>query len=703
MPIRDIRGRIGRGRRLRLTNGGGSHPNLPGKPFPGTSRGNIPPIIDTIDDPQTDLTSRQHLNRVQAPPPTELRGTVAGRNEPVPDLLGKFRTHGKFLLIDYNVENQWVWVFGFGERINQPTKVVVNGKDYTFTSQGDGRWFADIDGGGLWVYDGTQDYIDFRLQKVRIPDGANPPIQYTQTHEGDCYGVLQMANPSDWPEVVLIGEGSPLVRIDGLSDTRGYTTNPAWLTAYIIEKYTTLDIDWPSVGVCADYCDETINGIKRSEIGIAINRKEYINDWVAVLREYGYLYALNNGETVRFVCDRARASVMDIGSNDIDIGQTSWAKGNLNARPENVKVTWLDFDTGVEGETYALDQASDLEDEYYMPAFLHEQQANMWATRRFNKMTIRDFSGVVAINARGLALDFGDVITVTDTRFSAISSKKMEVLETRATSPGKTVAKLIEYQENTYTDAPQSQPQTPDTTLPDPFDYPSSLVFTSNESSVDVQQNGDVTHVSTISWEAPEDFPYITGYHVVAGGYGASGVVYLDAVFPPETTSVQVTGADPQSEQQFGGPFGCYVTILTAVRPNRVITTPITSNDFNIGLLKDAANGVYWLGYGIGDDPTPPAVTNVNVLVGTSAIASVVNWRYDRRPNYVRRFRVEIINTTDTTTEATLYTSGRSLIVPTSVFSSDLGDTFRADVYAENRNPTPDSSTVSSSSTFVVS
>lgn len=460
MPIRPRRP----ARIVPARNGGGSHPDRPArKPTPeGIS--NIPPIVDVYErEPtQTDLTRRSVINRASRPVPIELRGTVAGRRSPVALLLGKFRTPGKPLYWKHQPNLGWIWTLGFGEPINQPTKVNVNGKDYTFTSQGNGRYFANIDGGTLHVYDGTQDYVDFRLQQIAS-------VNYDESHETHCYGVLVLNTPSDWPSVWLVGEGANNVRISGASDTRGYTTNPAWLVAYLLEQFTEdVSIDWPTVQTAADYCDETPGTGKRSEIGLALHRPESIDTWTAILREYAYCYMLNNGDSVRFVTDKARTSTENWGNNEIVLEGTSWTKGDLNATPENVVVQWFDSDTGTTDEAYAIDAGFDLEDSYNMKGFLSYEQAQLYATRRYNKMTLRDLSGTVTVSGIGAKADFGDVVTVSDARYGAIQSKEVEVLEVASRELGEFVCRVIEYQNNTYTDSPQSEPDSPDTTLPDP-------------------------------------------------------------------------------------------------------------------------------------------------------------------------------------------------------------------------------------------
>lgn len=589
-----------------LVTEGGSHPNLPIKPgLPGVNPvGDVPPIIDTIEipNPQSDLTSRSVINRAVSRVPSQVSGTVAGRLTRIPWLVGRFRTKAVYLKHYYQGNLGWIFIFGIGMEINQPTKVVYDGREYTPTATTDSfRWTVNLDGSSndMNIYNGNQDVVDFYLQQLNV-------INYPYTHEGFSYLVLRIQNLNSWPEIVVVGEGDPDIRTDGLTDTRGYTTNPVWALAKVIEAGSDLDIDWESVETCADYCDELLpTGDKRSEIGLALHRGEYLDEWIAVLREYGYCYVINNGAEVRFICDSPRDSVMDLGNNEIDVGQTQWTRGDLDTTPGNVVVEWENSDTGILDEAYAIDDALDPEDFYDMQGFLTASQARYWASRRYNKMTIRDLSGVMAINAEGVALDFGDVVNVSDRRYRAIQSKLCEVLEVRTGQPGKYELKVIEYQPNVYSGEPESMPESPDTTLPSPYDIATSAaavtITATSTYNVELQ-----TVVMDLTWTDP-DFPFVDGYNIV--------VTDTDAA--PDRIDGTLT-VSPRSELSatFSGLQGGTNYTIT-IRPFNVFSDGFESSETHTTVDDET-------------DPEAPSAPIVTKIAGTSDMVLYFNEASDR-------------------------------------------------------------------------
>lgn len=475
-------------------------------------------IVDTLPpDPgsNSSLTRRSILNSVQEPVKHNLRGTIAGARSTIAVPYGLCRMPGKTTWWHFT-NQKWYFVHCFGERVSTPTKLVVDGVDYSLTAQtSTGMWRAAFGGGFYSVYNGDQDYVDQLLLSLGV--------DYTDTHAGFCYGVFVQDQNflSAWPRVELVGQGQDAVydpRLDGGNGDTAYTTNPALILADIIDRYTPLMLDWPSVEVAADYCDETVNGEKRSEFGFAFQRARKVEDWIAVLREYAYCYVINDGATVRFICDCARASVKSFGNNEVRLATTRWKKGDLNTTPANVEVEYFNATTGESGQVTAVEDTGDEIDFYNMPGFGSKQQAQLWAIRRYNKMTLRDLTGSLTVEAEGIEIDFGDRITVTDQRYSAISSKDVEVLDIAYPAPGVYQWQVIEYQPNAYTDTPQSQPALADTTLPDPFDIDSVAVTVSATSTYNTETQ---TVVMDVSWDNP-DFAYVDGYNVVVTDTDAS-------------------------------------------------------------------------------------------------------------------------------------------------------------------------------------
>ena len=651
------------------------------------------------------LVPSDSLNRSQRPTQSELNGEIAGYRSSIAIPYGTVRLPGKITGI-YHQSGNYYFVFAIClGTVTDISKAFWNGVEITTSATANGQYAGTMpEAGELNLYDGSQDYIDDKLLLVNIASSTGD--QYTATHQGYCYAMVQI------PDTLVDGMPRFEVLLDGLAvpgaggSGSAFSQNPARICADLLSNTTygaSQTMDWTTVDTAADYCDEQVGGENRSEFAMALQRPRPIPEWVGVISAYGSFYVDATGSTVKFIVDNPRDAVAHFGPGKIIEGSTSWVKDMGTRHPDDIEVEWQDASTGDTKIASAIGElSSPLVDFIRMPGFTSHSQAKRFAIQRLNQIRLRDLSYTLDVSNEGMEITIGDRVDITDDRWRVVN-KPFICVGVTIPSEGIYRLSLIEYQPNAYSDAVETEPVIDDSSLPSPFTYPSTLTFTSNTASFEYSTTGDVQHYADITWVPPADYPYITGYHVIAGWAGSAGLdaqTLLEVVLPPDTTTVRVPGNDPDFINIYS-PVDVYVTILTAFRPNRQIIFDVDSE--LAGGPSVAASGIYWLGFGGADDPTPTAVTDVDANQLANQVAGIagvlVSWRYDRRPNYVRRFKIEIYNVTQASIEVTVYSSGRNVLVTPSGWNS-ASDTYRADVYAENRSA--DLSTVASSSNFTV-
>ena len=441
---------------------------------------------DPIDDKGDGLTSfnlnqtkpdpRRHwrlvpadtLNRTQRATPSEIRGEIAGYRSTIPIPYGTVRIPGKITAI-YHQSGFYYFVFAVCVGpVTDINKCFWNGVEVTMSAIANGQYDGDLpESGDINIYDGTQDYVDPKLALVNISgfDG------YTSTHEGYCYAAVQITS-------TLVEQLPRLeVELDGLAvpgaggSGSAFSTNPARILADLLSNTdygAGQTMDWDSVDDAADYCDETLDGEKRFEMAMALQRPRTLPEWVGVISAYGSIYVDGTGSSVKFIVDKPRDSVATFGPGRIIQGSTSWSKNMGTRHPDDVVVEWYDVSTGQTKLAYAIGNLSTpLEEFIRMPGFTTHSQAKRFAIQRLNQIRLRDLTYTVDVSNEGIELTIGDRIQLTDERWR-IANKPFVVVGITIPSEGIYRLSLIEYQSNAYSDSVETAPVTDDYGLPHP-------------------------------------------------------------------------------------------------------------------------------------------------------------------------------------------------------------------------------------------
>lgn len=306
-----------------------------------------------------------------------------------------------------------------------------------------------------------------------------------------------------------------------------YSTNPALI---ILDLLTLAgeDIDWTASLAAINYCDETLgDSSTRWTLNIAISNPTAIPSLIEGYRAYAHCILARSDVGIYLVPDDARATDHVIVASDIVEDSLRLVRASRNASPTAIRVqyTKTDVDPWDRGYAEAVLPGAEAgttplrESNIDMPGIQSYQEAKRTAIERLNAFTLRDLSGSFTVFDEGLQITPGDVLSVTHP--IGLSSKLVRVIDAQAKEPGRIDIAFEEYDPAVYTENVYSEPTSPDTGLPSPFDVPAptNLVVTEE---VFALENGLYSSRFRITWNS-DDYAYTHRYYVA--------VEYLNELF----------------------------------------------------------------------------------------------------------------------------------------------------------------------------
>ncbi len=476
--------------------------------------------------PSSATPSRTTLARSAAAQARQSTAAVAALGARAPLIFGRCRVRG--LIGTVGVANrvrpagfattysgltvQAIW--GLGE-IDAVEAVVVGGRALTHAGA---------------VY--RQDYLGTASQAAD-PLLAAAITDYTDTCRGTqagqavsfAYTVFTLSDGTlSPPEAIVRG----LACYDPRTTTRVYTTNPALQIGRVLEL-AGQRVDWASVEDAADYCDESVGGAPRWTCSLAFRRAEAPGEIVETLRAYAHCLIGRGAAGWRLVPDAPRAVSLAVSASQIAADGLRLGKRKRREVPTAVRVSYTTPETdvtqawGAERTALAATAAAQAGTETWrdspvpMPGIQSYGEAYRAAIERLNRWQLCDLSGEVRLFDEGLQVEVGDVITLTHPL--GLSTKSVRVLDALSDEPGRWGLTVEEYDAAVYSNAIVSDPSTPDTGLPDPFDVPAVTGLAAVE---EVYQRQDGTFASRLrlTW-ASDDYPYAHRYSVRVSAAGA--------------------------------------------------------------------------------------------------------------------------------------------------------------------------------------
>ena len=188
----------------------------------------------------------------------------------------------------------------------------------------------------------TTQAVDTSLS-TRFPGYADTCV-YSESNQsvGQVYIVVVQKGPGFDTAIVprIVVEG--LKVFDPRTSTTIYSTNPAlFLADFLSQPYGAgMTVDWDSVEVVADFCDELVNLKKRFWGGAAITDTARIDQHIERLRAIAGCMVRVEGATAYLVKNDAAASVFTFNTSNIVAGSLRFGHKRQIERPTRVEVEY---------------------------------------------------------------------------------------------------------------------------------------------------------------------------------------------------------------------------------------------------------------------------------------------------------------------------------------------------------------------------
>ncbi|KAA9133451.1 hypothetical protein F3N42_03620 [Marinihelvus fidelis] len=316
---------------------------------------------------------------------------------------------------------------------------------------------------------------------------------------GICYSVLTIPPGEDLALEAII-QGRKVY--DPRTATTIYSENPALHLADFIDRYTDHSPNWDSVETAADRCDDVVYGQPRWAIGLSLEDRRPVSDWIKTLREYAAVFLAPDGGEIRFIPD-APASV-DHALTDANVrrGSLRLKKRGLRDVPTQVEVTWTYPGAGDWREsTWWTDDppaGTPLRvTRLQLPGFKIAGCARRKGREVYNKANLTDLECQFETFDYGLKITVGDVFSLTHP--IGLTAKQFRVIEAEAIEKGRWRILGWEYDPAAYSNSTQVEPTFPDSSLPSPGDIPNGPTPTLTE-TLFVDEGGKTFSRWEVSW-----------------------------------------------------------------------------------------------------------------------------------------------------------------------------------------------------------
>ena len=240
---------------------------------------------------------------------------------------------------------------------------------------------------------------------------------------------------------------------DPRTATTVYSTNPALALARMLTDagYT---MDYPSVIIAADYCDELIGvtspQVKRWEIGGQINLRRDISDWVHVMAQYANCFVDVQGGLAYLVPDAPRASNHAVTADDMIEGSIRVSHSGGRDVPDAVTVTGLTADGEIITYTYGTSGGAGTETKLNLPFYQSGHAIGRKAEETYRKAR-NNLTLEFTRFDDGIQRTIGDVGTITNAQYG-LSAKLMTLTDQKQVGGGRWQCKYYEYSASNYSD-----------------------------------------------------------------------------------------------------------------------------------------------------------------------------------------------------------------------------------------------------------
>jgi hypothetical protein len=441
---------------------------------------------------QPPVTPRDTLNE-SASSASEQSLTVAAENAPLRVLYGTVTIGPQIAcVLSYQGNLVILAVWGHGE-VDSITALMIDDKATTVSAT---------------HYTGTAGQgVDATL--VAAFAAQTPAQTYADALPGICYSVITVppGTSSGFPRLTATIKGRKV----WTGAANAWSNNPAYCMADFCTNTTYgmgKSVDWDSVDSVAADCDVLAGGTEPLRmLDLALDTVQPVQSWLDTLRTYASCWVAQSANGLVFVSDKAGASAATYAHASGQIKAiSSVKKRGVQSTPTVMTITYRDTSTQPHRDGTAVVYAAGVlagttprrESQVSLPGITRYSQAFREATERLNKLLLNDLSCSLEVFDEALAVDVGDIITVTHP--IGLTDKLMRVMGV-AGEYGRYNLSLVEYDPAVYSAAVATAPTWADTTLPNPAAPPAVSGIVMAE-EVFQQQNGTYSSRWRVTWAA---------------------------------------------------------------------------------------------------------------------------------------------------------------------------------------------------------
>jgi len=432
--------------------------------------------------PDTPVTPRDTLNASAAGGVVDTQASVAAENAPLRVIYGEVRL-GPLIctVLPYLQGNVILAVWGHGE-VDEIVSMSIDDEVLTFgtittlpTLGKDGTYTG---GGATPINGNVHNYTGKSAQTadtLLIDAFAGQGHTYADNLPGICYSVIYVptGTSTGFPRINALIRGRKV----WTGAATEWSDNPAWCLADFITNTTygaARTMDWTSVAAVAADCNALVGGEKRRTLNLALETVQPVKSWLDTLRTYAGCWITQDGPNLKLIADKAGSVVASITHAAGQIQRiANVKKRGVQSVPTVLTLTYTDttalphkpgtvtiYAAGVLAGTTPRREST-----VSLPGINRYSQANREAIERLNKLALNDLSMSLSVFDEALALEVGDIVTVTHPMGFAAKQLRVQSITGEL---GRFELGLLEYDPAVYDDTVATAPTWADTDLPDP-------------------------------------------------------------------------------------------------------------------------------------------------------------------------------------------------------------------------------------------
>ena len=513
-------------------------PAIPGLTIPASSSALVNPWKSSVNMPGgvggSASVPPSRIVNAMADSKADREAMVGGQGTVVPLIYGRARVGGIICQEPRTVGNELHLVVAVCEgEIEEIEQVLINDRaadEYSLSMQMPGGGTAKWWGVTVQRFTGTQDQEPPAGLVAVWPeyDDALPGLAYVYLKvKAPSSEAQEQAAVDGFPHVVLVVKGRKVY--DPRTETTEYSANPAlaladylWTDAGEARGFDGLD--WASVAVCADACDEEVNAKPRRTLGLALTSAQPVDSWRETLRAYAGVILYEDDGRVVMVPDRPREVDRVFTADDIIAGSLSLSVKRDSGLPDIVEVAWvqasgewLDRVTRVE-----VDSTSRKLLRMHLPGIQDAAEAKREAVRRINFATINNrILSFATFDKAGRPVNPGDVISVT--WGGVLNSDLFRVMAVGHPAAGQWTIQAESYHSSAYTDAVVEEPDWSVSELADPNSPPTPTGLTLTEEVFEQTPGVWASRIRAEWTDMAGSYPFLSRYLIrliqVSDGY----------------------------------------------------------------------------------------------------------------------------------------------------------------------------------------